>query len=530
MIDHLMTDAGHDSAFDVPSVGMTDQSLSLKVQSLSKSFAGTNALVDFNLQVECGRIHGLVGENGSGKSTLIKLLSGFYTPDEGEIEIFGEKLRRGSSESSYRLGCRVVHQNLGLIEQLSILDNVKLSSGYPTRWGTIRRNEAKRQIKVALDFVGITADSDLEVGELNPASRTAVAVARALLRDPTYPDRLLVMDEPTATMPENEVEELLRIVRRVASSRIGVLYVTHRLDEINRLCDDVTVMKDGHQVGTFAASTLERERLITLMVGDEFEVVRGEALELQGQDASASLVVENLNCYPLRNLSFSPKSGSITGVAGISGSGRETVLGAIFGALEKSSGHVSIDGKTVRADNPGDSIRCGMAYVPPDRKLLGAMIDQTARENLTLLDLRPFRRNLTTLLKPERSEVRDWFTRLRVRPTGQVELPFAQFSGGNQQKIVFAKWMRINPKVFLLDEPTQGVDVGAKALLHEQLIEIASNGGTVVISSTDVDELAALCNPVLIFHNGQIVQELSGSEVTGVAVARACLKKVEATS
>ena len=431
-----------------------------------------------------------------------------------------------SPDSAYALGCRFVHQDLGLIDSSSVVDNLCMNTGFPTKFGTVRQRAARRQARADLAKVGLSeVNPGALVGTLTPAMKTGVAVARALRQVRGTAVKLLVLDEPTATLPDNEVQNLLDIVRQVASSGVGVLYVTHRLDEVFQVADRVTVLRDGHKAATEPTTALDRKRLINLLIGSELDEIHAavENLDAPATDKESALRVDNLAAPPLRDVSFAIEPGDVVGVAGITGSGRETLLGAIFGANIRDSGTVLINGTVVKARRPDLSMGLGMAYLPPDRKILGGIMEFSARENLALSDLSPFWRGLVLRRGAERKETRSWFERLSVRPSDAVEQRLMAFSGGNQQKVLFGKWLRLRPAIFLLDEPTQGVDIGAKAELHRQLLEAAEQGAGVLVSSSDIDELAALCRRVLVLRDGEIVTELSGSRLTVANIARECL-------
>ncbi|HSY16481.1 MAG TPA: sugar ABC transporter ATP-binding protein [Jatrophihabitantaceae bacterium] len=498
----------------------------LQARGISKTFAGVLALDHLDFAIRGGEIHALLGENGSGKSTFIKILSGYYLPDSGgAVEIDGEEMHLGSPESAYALGCRFVHQDLGLVDTSSILDNLCLNGGFPARFGTVRRREAQRQATVDLERLGLGhLDPQDLVGTLTPATKTGVAVARALRADPARQVRLLVVDEPTATLPDNEVHQLLEILRQVASTGVAVLYVTHRLDEVFLLAHRVSVLRDGRLEATEPTASLNRKRLIDLLLGTEFDELHAVTAQLDPQpDVGGVLEVEQLRAGAVRGASFTVGAGDIVGIAGITGSGRETILGAIFGASPRDGGTVRLAGSVLKAGRPDLAIGCGMAYLPPDRKLLGGIMEFSARENISLSDLSPFWRRLRLRRKAERAESRMWFDRLNIRPADAVDARLSTFSGGNQQKVLFGKWLRCQPAMFLLDEPTQGVDVGAKAQLHRLLVEAAENGAGVLVSSSDVDELAALCRRVIVFRDGKICGQLTGPWLTGPSIARECL-------
>lgn len=496
----------------------------LVVEGLSKTFAGPPALDRFDLEVAPGEIHALVGENGSGKSTFIKILSGYHTPDPGgRVVVDGEPLDFGSNESSWHLGCRFVHQDLGLVANLSVLDNLSLHGGFPTRFGTIRGRTAVAEARRDLQRVALEIDPLTLVEELPPALKTGVAVARALRLQDARPVKLLVLDEPTATLPENQVEQLLATVRTVAANGIAVLYVTHRLDEVFELASNVTVLRDGRKVATRTTASLDRRQLVSLLVGTELDEVKAASQDIHTRADEPILRVADLTAGPIRGLSFEAGAGEIVGVAGITGSGRDYLLGALFGANPRDGGVVAVSGDPLAPFSPRRAMESGMGYLPGERTSLAAIMSYSARENLTLADLQPFWSRLHLHTKSETAETRTWFERLRVRPGGAFEAQMSTFSGGNQQKLIFAKWLRRRPKVLLLDEPTQGVDIGAKAELHRQVLAAAEGGAAVVVSSSDVDELVALCHRVIVLRNGRLVALLRGEDITVAAVSKESL-------
>jgi ribose transport system ATP-binding protein len=500
-----------------------DAAPALAVTGLTKRFGANIALQDVDLEIRPGEVHAVLGENGSGKSTLIKILSGFHRPDHGTVTVAGQALAFGQPASSHRLGARFVHQDLGLVDGLPVLDNLALGAGFVTRLGTVSVRRSAGLARADLARVGLATDPGAVVGTLSPATRTGVAIARALREDLGAPVRLLVLDEPTATLPATEVDRLMEIIRTVSAAGVGVLYVTHRLDEVFSIAGAVTVLRDARKVATVPISALDHRRLVDLLVGEELTVAHRAAEALPAEGEHPALQWHQVRAEALRGFSADIWAGQITGVAGITGSGRESVLGAAFGAIERTGEVIIAGGARIPPQRPDVAIRHGLAYLPADRARRAAIPALPARENIALSSLRPFRRLGTMRTRPERQAALGWFDRLGVRPPGLVDLPLESFSGGNQQKIMFAKWLRREPVVFLLDEPTQGVDVGAKAVLHRQLIEAAAAGAAVVISSSDADELAALCQRVIVCRNGQVGADLRGGQVTVRAISRECL-------
>ena len=501
----------------------------LRIRRLSKSFAGTAALTSLDLDIDAGEVHALVGENGSGKSTVIKILAGYHRPDPGaEVLISGAALPFGAPRAAHAMGCRFVHQDLGLVLPLPVVDNLYLNRGFASRFGTIREAQTRRQATELLQRVGLEIDPRTPVADLSMAQRTGVAIARALAGEEHGEVRLLVLDEPTATLPEHEVDQLLAMIDRVAARGVAVLYVSHRLDEIFRAAARVTVLRNGHRVATRPVSSLDGRALIALLVGDELG-------ELPARDpgslaSGAALKVRDLHGPGVHGVSFQAAPGEVVGIAGVTGSGRESLLGTIFGALPRSAGMVEAAGRALAPYDPRAAIAAGLGYLPPDRKATGAMMSLSAAENLSICRLRPLRRGPMLRRSAELAEARSWFGRLGVRPAGAVRHQLATFSGGNQQKILFAKWLRLSPRVFLLDEPSQGVDVGTKGELHRQLLAAASAGSAILVSSSDVEELGTLCDRVLVLRAGRIAAVLAGPSVTAASISRASLGDLEAAA
>jgi ribose transport system ATP-binding protein len=496
----------------------------LEVSGVTKRFSGPVPVLDrFDLTLGPGEVHALAGGNGSGKSTFIKVLSGYHVPDAGTVTLQGRPLSFGSPAASYALGCRFVHQDLGLVNSCSVLDNLSFTSGYPCSWGTIRGRQARDGVAADLARVGLDLDPRRLVGSLSRAEQTGVAVARALRPDSDVPVRLLVLDEPTATLPGDEVAHLLQTIRTVAATGVAVLYVTHRLDEIFLIADMVTVLRDGQKVGTCAVTELDRAGLVHQMVGHELDDVAAAAATVHAHADDAVLQVRNLQAPAIDDVSFSVRGGDIVGFAGVTGSGREQLLPALFGAIPRNAGSVVVAGQDLPVFAPDAAVRSGVGYVPPDRKTHGAVMTLTARENLTLADLGPVTRRQRISRTAESTEARAWFERLDVLPRGAEERPLSTFSGGNQQKILLAKWLRCDPQVLLLDEPTQGVDIPSKLAIHRSLLAAANGGTAIVVCSSDVDELVALCHSVHVIRDGRVVAEITGDGLNAAAVGSATL-------
>ena len=496
---------------------------SLQIGGLTKTFVGGHALREVDLRIAAGEVHALLGENGSGKSTLIKTLSGFHKPDPGaSIQIAGEELVPGNPASSYALGARFVHQDLGLVEGCSISDNLAFGAGFPTRFGTISDRAARERAQAALEGVGVDLDPDRMVAGLTPAEKTGIAVARALLEDPSSPVHLLVLDEPTARLPEGEVESLLAIVRRVSARGIGVLYVTHRLDEVFDVATTATVLRDGQRVTTQPIADLTRESLLHHLLGTVLENQERPASRVDPH-AEPVLQLTGVSSHSVHDVDLTVRPGEIVGIAGITGSGRESLVGTVFGARGRDRGTVTVQGEVLRPGRPDLAMAAGVAYVPAERKTEGCFVDLPARENIAFGSLRQLWRWPHLRKSREVELATTWFERLDVRPRTGVDQAMSTFSGGNQQKIVYGKWFERTPVLFLLDEPTQGVDVGAKAELHAALFAAAVEGAAVLVSSSDTEELVAVCDRVLVLRLGEVAAELVGDQITPHALTRASL-------
>jgi ribose transport system ATP-binding protein len=490
----------------------------LVARAMTKRFGATLALDDVDLEVRAGEVHALVGHNGSGKSTLIKILAGFHEPEPGaHVSVRGEPLTFGSAPASLVAGLRFVHQDLGLVHTLSTVDNLALGIGFETgRFGHIRWRAARRSARRAIRELGYDFDVRVPVGELSAAERTGIAIARAL-RD-AEDARLLVVDEPTAMLPRHEVDILFEAIRRVTRRGVGVVYVSHRLDEVFAIADRVTVLRDGQRVGTFAIHELDEHRLVELMMGAA--QVDSQALERAGERTRGLLGVRGLTGTVLNGVSFDVAGGEIVGVGGLTGSGREELLPLLFGARKRRSGEVEVAQQPLAAGRPADAIAAGVALVPTDRHGAGSVTSLSVRENLVLTHPRRNAGRFWRLRRSaERAEARRWTTALDIRPP-DPDVPFPSLSGGNQQKVVLAKWLRMGPRVLLLDEPTQGVDVGAKAMIHDLARQAAAGGAAVLIASSEDAELCACCDRVLVLRDGGVVGALEGDAINAHALAR----------
>lgn len=484
----------------------------LDVKSLSKTYPGQVALADATLCVAAGEIHALVGQNGSGKSTLIKLLGGYVKPDHGDdVRFGGEPIDLWSADRDLRRRIRIVHQDLGLVPTLSTVENLGLGRGYHTGpIGNIRwRREVRRAQDLLLGF-GLAPDVRQPVLSLSAAERAAVAIVRALQDWDDSRPGLLVLDEPTASLNRGEVDALFREVRRVADRGAAVLFVSHMIDEVLELADRVTVLRDGHVVASGEpVAHLDGRRLVELIVGRSVDDLFPVADRSVGRPV---LEAEMVFGFTLRGVTLKLHEGEVLGIAGLVGSGREEIAGALFGATPRFVGKVLVDKRKVFA-TPRDSIRAGIAYVPADRKNLGLDLEERLHEHVPLPRLGSLQRRGRLRHRVARRDAAEWVERLQVQPP-LLDRRMEKFSGGNQQKAVLARWLRTDPKVLLLDEPTQGVDVGAKAAIYQQVRDSARAGRAVLVASSDAEELVHLCDRVLVFRSGSVAVELRGATLS----------------
>lgn len=489
----------------------------LSVSGVSKSFNGTTVLHDVALEVRPASVHALVGHNGSGKSTLIKILAGYHRPDHAvEGRVFGEVVQLGDHQSADDAGVRFVHQDLGLVDALSAVDNLALGAGYLTRGRAVidwrRSSERTREIIGSLDF---DFDVHRPVGELGAAQRAGVAIARAL-QDWSGKRAVIVLDEPTAAMPAKEAQTLFRAVRRLREQGLGVVYVTHHLNEVHDLADEVTVLRGGRVVTTRPAAELTHDGLVDLILGDAASVPAPTSAPAPGSPrrvgGGVALEAKDLAAAGLSGFSLTIRVGEIVGIAGVDGSGRGSVLPAIAGVIPRS-GSLTIGGVGVPPGRPSRAIRAGLGPVPADRLRRAVVPDLDVTANLSLASLESFRRFGLVNSQAERRDAADWLSRLTV-DLAKAHDPILTLSGGNQQKVMVGRWLRRQPKVIALDEPTQGVDVGARRQIYSLLRDATRSGSAVLMVSSDSEELAAECDRVIVLAHGRILGELAGSQLT----------------
>ncbi|MGW1723342.1 sugar ABC transporter ATP-binding protein [Streptomyces sp. NPDC002306] len=493
----------------------------LSVTRLSKSFPGVRALSDVDFTAHAGQVHALVGENGAGKSTLIKVLTGVYRPDAGEVSYDGAPVRFATPLQAQQAGISTIYQEVNLVPLMSVARNLFLGREPRGRLGLIDFRRMHREADEALRRLGIRVDVRRPLRELGVGAQQMVALARAVAVDA----RVVIMDEPTSSLEPREVATLFGVIRMLRERGVAVIYVSHRMDELYEICDAVTVLRDGRVVHTGPLAGLDRLRLVAMMLGREIGEVRAEGLtKFSGSHDTASepvLRAQGLTVrHRLRDVSLTVRPGEVVGLGGLLGSGRSETAKAIAGALPTDAGRVVVAGTPVRTGSTAAAIRAGISLLPEDRKAEGIVPGLSVRENIALAALPALSR--FGLVDDSRIDriVETFMKRLRIKAAGPHQ-KVGELSGGNQQKVLLARWLALHPKVLLLDEPTRGIDVGAKAEVQALIDELADDGLAVLLISSDPEELIEGSDRVIVLKEGVVVRELTGDGVTEDGLMRA---------
>lgn len=492
----------------------------LEMREITKTFPGVRALDGVTFDLAHGEVHALVGENGAGKSTLMKVLGGVYPyPDYGgELVIDGERVRFSGVKDAERAGIAVIFQELSLVKEMSVSENIFLGRE-PSSLGVVRWEELYRRSQELLSRLKLDIDPHTPIRNLGIGQQQLVEIAKALSHDA----RILVLDEPTAALTDEEVKTLFAILDQLRSSGVGMIYISHKLDEVFRLSDRITVLRDGRTVGTAPTSEWTEASVIARMVGREvgqiFPVIdhgHGEVV-FEAQHISVSDPALP-NKKLVDDVSFSVKSGEVLGIAGLMGAGRSDLLMALFGAhAGDRRGTTLVSGKSVQINDPSDAIKHGIGFVTEDRKRFGLVLEQTILNNMTLAGLRRLSGAFITNIDAEAAAAERAMKDLRVKAPS-IFTTAGTLSGGNQQKVVLAKWLLTNPRVLFLDEPTRGIDVGAKQEIYSQINQLAKTGLAIVLVSSELPEVLGLCDRILVLHEGRMTGEFTRSDATPEAV------------
>lgn len=498
---------------------MKDQSYQLEMQNISKQFNGVSVLKDISLKVKKGEIHALVGENGAGKSTLIKILSGAYTRDTGEIYIDGAKVNISSPLDAKKLGIAVIYQEFMLAPDLSVAENIYLDklSGKKTfiNWKKLRTDAKQQLTDLGFGDIPVTA----KVGDLSVAHQQVVEICKCLTRNA----KILVLDEPTAVLTVAEIGKLFKVINALKEKGVSIIFISHHLEEIFEICDCVTVLKDGSDMGTRDVKDVTSNELVKLMIGRELTQMFPER---SAQIGDVVLKAEHLSSgNKVEDVSFEVRSGEILGFSGLVGSGRTEAMRAIFGADKMDSGNITFLGKSVRFKDPKSAIEHGFGYLSENRKTVGLIIDQSIRINTTLASIYKISQRGFLKKKHEEEYVVDLLSKMSTK-YGSIENDVSSLSGGNQQKIAFAKWISSDCKCMVFDEPTRGVDVGAKIEIYNIMNKLAEQGIAIIMISSEMTEIIGMCDRTMVMHQGIITGELSKEMLSEENIIELAMKEV----
>jgi ribose transport system ATP-binding protein len=488
----------------------------LDVRGVRKHFPGVQALDGVSLHVSSGEVLAVVGENGAGKSTLMKILAGIYSPDGGELRLDGRSVRFAGVAAAMACGIVLIHQELNLAPNLGVAANLFLGReevvGGPLGW--LARGRMDRAARTLLERVGLSVAPGRLVGDLPPGQRQLVEIARALSLDA----RLIIMDEPTSSLTQRETDQLYTVIEELRRSGVAVVYISHRLGEVRRVADRVTVLRDGRNAGDLDRAEINHDAMVRLMVGRDLRQFYPRR-HGPNPDAPTRLTLEQVTYAggPPVPVSFSVSAGEIVGLAGLVGAGRTELAEALFGIRRVTGGRVLLDGSPFRARHPRRAVAAGLLLVPEDRHHHGLVLEESVRDNLALPNLHAVSALGWMLPGREAALARDLMRRLDIRAAGAGQ-PAGQLSGGNQQKVVLGKWVARQPRVFILDEPTRGVDVGARSEIYALMDRLAGAGTAILMISSDLEEVLGMSDRVLVLHEGRLAGELARSDLSEEAV------------
>lgn len=474
----------------------------LRIEHVSKSFPGVKALNDINFSIQKGEVIAIIGENGAGKSTLIKIINGIYHADEGQIYYKGVPANINSPAEALSAGISTIHQELNQMLNMSIAENIFCGHENRTARGLFDRKTTYQRAQELIRKVGLNESSATLLSKLSNAQCQMVELAKAI----SYNAELIIMDEPTSSLTENEVETLMGIIDMLRSEGVAIIFISHKIEEIQRIADRVVVLRDGNHVGTLDIHECDREKLIGLIVGRQLENLYPKATVEQGEIVLSVKGLTTREGY-VHDVSFDVHAGEILGLYGLVGAGRSETVGAIFGTEHLESGAVLVNGEPLKKDSPIDAIRAGIGFVTEDRKLLGLVQEMSVRENVTLSCLERVSNHGVISEKKEKELTEKAVADLHIKTSG-IEQACINLSGGNQQKVVIAKWLNVSPKILILDEPTRGIDIGAKREIFLLIEELVKNGVAIIMVSSELPEILGLSDRIIVMHEGAIKGEL----------------------
>ena len=480
----------------------------LSFRNISKEFPGVKALDGVSFDIMRGEVHVLLGENGAGKSTLIKMLTGVNIPDTGTITLDGKEIRPTTIQEARALGIGVVFQENSLVPHLSVAENVFLTREFRDRFGAIDWKKTNSECERLIKDLGLTINAHEKVKNLSIAEQQIVEIVKILSQNP----RLIVLDEPTSSLSDNEIENLFGIIRNLQKDDITFIYISHRMEEIQEIGDTASVLRDGQYIGYIPdLRDIDMDEIIKMIVGRKLVDQYPENFAKPGD---VYFEVKGLTVpKTIYDITFNVRKGEILGLAGLVGAGRTSTAKAIIGAIPKSAGQIFIDGKEVKINNPQDAIKYGIGYLPEDRKYEGLILTKSVRENITLASMKKFLVNKVFNYKKEADTAEDYRKKLRIK-TPDIERQVKFLSGGNQQKVVFSKWLCADSKVYIFDEPTRGIDVGSKREIYQIINDLAEQGAAIIVISSELPEVLGVCDRIVVLHEGNQTGELTRAEAT----------------
>ncbi|MBA0169021.1 ribose ABC transporter ATP-binding protein RbsA [Pectobacterium sp. CFBP8739] len=490
----------------------------LQLQGITKSFPGVKALSGAALNVYPGKVMALVGENGAGKSTMMKVLTGIYRKDAGSIHFLGQEVDFNGPKASQEAGIGIIHQELNLIPQLTIAENIFLGREFTNRFGRIDWNKMYAEADKLLKRLNLRYDSRRMVGELSIGDQQMVEIAKVL----SFESKVIIMDEPTDALTDTETASLFSVIKELQSQGCGIVYISHRLKEIFEICDDITVFRDGQFIGERPVSDLEEDTLIEMMVGRKLEDQYPRSSKEPGE---VRLKVQNLSGPGVDSVSFTVRKGEILGIAGLMGAGRTELMKILYGALPRTGGNVTLDGRDVVTRKPQDGLANGIVYISEDRKRDGLVLGMSVKENMSLTALRYFSHAGGRLKHAEEQLTVADFIRLFNVKTPSMEQPIGLLSGGNQQKVAIARGLMTRPNVLILDEPTRGVDVGAKKEIYQLINQFKEEGLSIILVSSEMPEVLGMSDRIIVMHEGRLSGDFPIEQATQEALMAAAVGK-----
>jgi len=490
----------------------------LQLQGIEKSFPGVKALNGASLAVYPGRVMALVGENGAGKSTMMKVLTGIYSMDAGVMKWLGDNVVFSGPKASQEAGIGIIHQELNLIPQLTVAENIFLGREFVNRFGRIEWKKMYAEADALLTRLNLRFSSHKLVGDLSIGDQQMVEIAKVL----SFESKVIIMDEPTDALTDTETLSLFRVINELKAQGCGIVYISHRMKEIFEICDDVTVFRDGQFIAERAVNDLSEERLIEMMVGRKLE---DQYPRLDQQPGEIRLQVENLSGPGVDNVSFTLRKGEILGVSGLMGAGRTELMKVLYGALPRSSGKVTLNGREIITRSPQDGLANGIVYISEDRKRDGLVLGMSVKENMSLTALRYFSRAAGNLKHADEQLAVGDFIRLFNVKTPSMEQPIGLLSGGNQQKVAIARGLMTRPDVLILDEPTRGVDVGAKKEIYQLINQFKAEGLSIILVSSEMPEVLGMSDRIVVMHEGHLSGEFSREQATQESLMAAAVGK-----